>query len=61
MADHFDDGHGDEEHRAEFETQAREALTAQFVLDAIAAKEELSVGRGRAVRVHRPQTPPATA
>ncbi len=46
LADHFDDGHGDEEHKAEFEKQAREALTAQFVLDAIAAKEELSVGEG---------------
>ncbi len=46
VADHFDDGHGDEEHKAEFEKQAREALTAQFVLDAIAAKEELSVGEG---------------
>ena len=46
VADHFDDGHGDDDHRAEFEKQAREALTAQFVLDAIAAKEELSVGEG---------------
>ena len=44
--DHFDDGHGDDAHRAEFEKQTREALTAQFVLDAIAAKEELSVGEG---------------
>ncbi len=46
VADHFDDGHGDGDHRAEFEQQAREALTAQFVLDEIATKEELSVGEG---------------
>ena len=46
LADHFDDGHGDDEHRAEFEKQARESLTAQFVLDEIASKEALSVGEG---------------
>jgi trigger factor len=43
---HFEDGHGDPGHRDEFETQTRQALTAQFVLDAIATKEELSVGEG---------------
>lgn len=41
---HFEDGHGDPGHRAEFEAQTRQALTAQFVLDEIAGKEELSVG-----------------
>jgi trigger factor len=46
VSDHFDDGHGDDDHRAEFEKQAREALTAQFVLDEIATKESLSVGEG---------------
>ena len=46
VQDHFEDGHGDEDHRAEYENQARQALTAQFVLDAIATKEELSVGEG---------------
>jgi len=46
VAGHFDDGHGDDEHRAEFEKQARESLTAQFVLDEIASKESLSVGEG---------------
>ena len=43
---HFEDGHGDPGHRDEFEAQTRQALTAQFVLDAIATKEELSVGEG---------------
>jgi len=43
---HFEDGHGDPGHREEFETQTRQGLKAQFVLDAIASKEELSVGEG---------------
>ena len=45
---HFEDGHGagDDAHRAEFEKQTREALTAQFLLDDIATKEELAVGEG---------------
>jgi trigger factor len=43
---HFEDGHGDEAHRAEYDTQVREGLAAQFVLDEVAAKEELSVGEG---------------
>jgi trigger factor len=43
---HFQDGHGDAGHHDEFESQTRQALTAQFVLDAIATKEELSVGEG---------------
>jgi len=33
-------------HRAEFADQTRQSLVAQFVLDAIATKEELSVGEG---------------
>jgi trigger factor len=46
LEDHFDDDHGDADHRAEYERQTREALTTQFVLDAVAAKEELQVGEG---------------
>ncbi len=41
---HFEDGHGDEAHRAEYDQQVREGLAAQFVLDEVASKEELSVG-----------------
>jgi trigger factor len=42
---HFEDGHaGDEDHRAEVEAQAREALKSQFMLDKIAETEEVSVG-----------------
>jgi trigger factor len=43
---HFQDGHGDGEHRAEYDKQVREGLAAQFVLDDVAVKEELSVGEG---------------
>ena len=42
---HFEDGHeGTDEHRAEVEQQAREALKSQFVLDRIAETEEVTVG-----------------
>lgn len=45
VEDHFADGHDSgEEHRAEVEVQARQALKSQFVLDKIAEKEEVSVG-----------------
>jgi trigger factor len=44
--DHFDDGHGDTAHREEVVEQTRKALKAQFVLDAVAANEELQVGEG---------------
>jgi trigger factor len=43
---HFQDGHGDAEHRAGYDKEVREGLAAQFVLDEVAAKEELSVGEG---------------
>ena len=41
--DHFADGHGDDEHRAEVETQTRDQLKSQLVLDKIADTESLSV------------------
>jgi trigger factor len=41
--DHFADGHGDDEHRAEFDKQTREGLKGQLVLDKIADTEQLSV------------------
>ncbi len=42
---HFEDGHDSgDEHRAEVEQQAREALKSQFVLDKVAETEEVSVG-----------------
>jgi len=43
VEDHFADGHGDEAHRAEVETQTRDSLKSQLVLDKIAETEDLSV------------------
>ncbi|HSN11970.1 MAG TPA: trigger factor [Propionibacteriaceae bacterium] len=43
VEDHFSDGHGDDDHRAEVETQTRDSLKSQLVLDKIAETEELSV------------------
>jgi len=42
---HFEDGHGDEAHRAEVVAETRKQLTAQFLLDEIARKEELEAGQ----------------
>ena len=44
VADHFADGHGDDDHRAEFITSVREQVKSQFILDAIAEAEEIAVG-----------------
>ncbi|MEI6362350.1 MAG: trigger factor [Actinomycetes bacterium] len=42
---HFEDGHDSgEEHRAEVEKQARDAMKSQFILDKVAEKEEVTVG-----------------
>ncbi len=43
VEEHFSDGHGDDEHRAEFEQQSRDGLKSQLVLDKIAETEDLSV------------------
>lgn len=43
VEEHFADGHGDDEHRAEFEEQARKQLKSQFILDALAEREEIGV------------------
>jgi trigger factor len=43
VSDHFNDGHGDDEHRAEVETQVRDSLKSQLLLDRIAETEQLSV------------------
>jgi trigger factor len=41
--DHFKDGHGDDEHKAEYIENARKSMKAQFVFDKIAEVEELQV------------------
>jgi trigger factor len=40
---HFEDGHGDPDHRAEVEDNARKNLKAQFIFDKIADAEDISV------------------
>jgi trigger factor len=42
---HFEDGHGDDEHRQEFERDLRKNLTAQFVLDELVKAEEIQVSQ----------------
>ena len=42
---HFEDGHGDDDHRQEFEQDFRRNLRAQFVLDEIVKTEELQVSQ----------------
>jgi len=41
--DHFADGHGDEDHRAEVAENTRQSLKTQLILDKIADAEELGV------------------
>jgi trigger factor len=40
---HFEDGHGDDAHKAEFETNTRSSLKSRIVLDKIAEVEDLQV------------------
>lgn len=40
---HFDDGHGDEAHKTEFETNTRSGLKSRIILDKIAEVEDLQV------------------
>ena len=42
---HFEDGHGDDAHREEFENDFRKNLKAQFVLDELVRAEELQVSQ----------------
>ena len=43
IGEHFADGHGDDEHRAEVEENTRQSLKTQLVLDKIADTEDLGV------------------
>ena len=45
VADHFQDGHGDEDHRGEFEQQVRESLTRDLVLDTLADRDDVEVSQ----------------
>jgi trigger factor len=43
--EHMSDGHGDDDHRSEFEDQFRRNLHTQFVLDEVVKAEEIQVGQ----------------
>lgn len=45
IEEHFSDGHGDDEHRAEVEAELRRNMRAQFVLDELVRSEELEVSQ----------------
>lgn len=45
LEDHFEDGHGDDDHRAEVEKDIRRSMKTQFILDEIVKAEELSVSQ----------------
>jgi trigger factor len=45
VASHFEDGHGDEAHRADFVIETRKQLQAQFLLDEIANNEKLEAAQ----------------
>jgi len=48
--DHFSDGHGDDEHRAEVEDNTRTSLKTQLILDRIAEAEGLTVDQGELIQ-----------
>jgi trigger factor len=45
IEEHFHDDHGDEEHRQEFEAEARGRIKSAIVLDKIAEENELTVSQ----------------
>jgi len=45
VEEHFQDGHGDDDHRTEFEENFRKNLKAQFVLDTLVRSEEIDVAQ----------------
>lgn len=55
--DHFADGHGDDEHRAEVRAESEQSLRTQLVLDKIADEEQLSVEQGELIQWLMQQAP----
>lgn len=43
--EHFSDGHGDDEHKAQFESEARGRIKSAILMDRIAEEHELTVGQ----------------
>lgn len=50
IGEHFADGHGDDEHRAEVEENTRQSLKTQLVLDKIADTEDLGVEQAELIQ-----------
>ena len=57
LGDHFEDGHGDDDHRAEVRAEAEKATKTRFILDRIADQEELSVGQSELTKWLMGQAP----
>jgi trigger factor len=45
LEEHFHDGHGDDDHKAEFESEARGRIKSAILLDRIAEENELTVAQ----------------
>ena len=45
LEEHFQDGHGDDDHKAEFESEARGRIKSAILLDRIAEENELTVAQ----------------
>jgi trigger factor len=50
IQEHFHDGHGDDEHRAEVEENTRTSLKTQLILDKIADSEKLGVDQAELIQ-----------
>ncbi len=50
IGEHFADGHGDDEHRAEVEENTRQSLKTQLILDKIADTEDLGVEQAELIQ-----------
>jgi trigger factor len=57
LGEHFEDGHGDDDHREEVRAEAEKATKTRFILDKIADNEELSVGQGELTKWLMGQAP----
>jgi len=55
--DHFADGHGDDDHRAEIEDNTRKSLKSQLILDKISEAEELTVEQSELMQWLMQQAP----
>lgn len=57
VGEHFEDGHGDDDHKAEVDSDTRKSIKTQFILDRIADDQELSVGQAELTQWLMAQAP----